>query len=162
MHPRRVNPRLAASLGIAAALAACDADAFQRKLQDAVSKQGERAARQGEREAQKAKGGRQALAPPIARALDRVAASDAEFLVAKGEGKRRRYSGFDFAAMLTTKSLWLGRDIDTFDRWLDAIGSSTFFGGERYVVRRPDGVEEPFRAWLLRNAQEDLDPGSVP
>lgn len=143
----RVLARVAA---LVALVVACDPDAFQVRLQQVVGKQGERAHRQSDREAQKAKGGRQALARPIARALDQVAASDAEFLVRKGPGKVRRYSGYDFASMLTTKSLWLGRDIDDFDTWITEIASTSFFGGEHYRVRRPDGIEEPFRTWIER------------
>ena len=33
--------------------------------------------------------------------------------------------------------------------WLDEIGSSTFFTGDEYIVRLPDGREMNFRSWLL-------------
>jgi hypothetical protein len=130
---------------------ACDPDALQPRLQAIITSQGERADRFNQREVEKSRGGRNALAPPIARALDIVAASDFFFLVHRGPNKPpRRYSGHDFANMLTTKTLWLGRDIDDLDQWIREIATGSFFGDDRYLVRRPDGVEEPFPPWIER------------
>ena len=94
-----------------------------------------------------------------ARGLQVVRTSDYDFLIRKGSpaGKRRRKgenppkrsNGFDFAAMLESKSAWLGRDVTELPQWLDEIGSSTFFSGDEYIVRLPDGREMSFRTWLL-------------
>jgi len=148
MASSQVRGRAWILLGV---LCACDADTLQPRLQDIIASQTERGERLNQRELEKARGGRHALAPSIARALDLVAASDFFFLVHRGPHKPpRRYSGPDFADMLTSKTLWLGRDIDELDEWFREIATGSFFGGDRYLVRRPDGVEEPFRSWVER------------
>lgn len=149
----RGRDRRQAAVALAALLvgaAACDADDLSDRIQRAVTRQSERARSQSEREDRKSKGGRQGLPTAIAGALDLIEASDAEFLAVKGHGKLRSYSGREFASMLTSKTIWLGRGIDDLKTWLDQIASASFFGGDTYRVRRPDGQEEALRPWLER------------
>lgn len=100
--------------------------------------------------AEKASHGRTGLPEAIVEALDLIAESDAEFIVKKNKNKDRIYSGFDFAAMLTTKTIWLGRGIDDLDLWISEIASGSFVNREDYEVRRPDGVTEVFSSWIVR------------
>ncbi|MCB9566406.1 MAG: hypothetical protein H6710_04195 [Myxococcales bacterium] len=161
--PRR-GPAFGAALALCAATAsaACDADNIQDRLQEILKNQASRADRQTSRETQKAKGGRQGLPPPIVHALDLVAASDAQFIVKKAQGKERTYSGHDFAAMLTSKTIWLGRGIDDLPTWITEIGAGSFMSGEVYTVRRPDGETEPFRPWIERQIVSRPPPPSPP
>lgn len=148
---------LAPASAIAAVIAAhlvgavgCDADDLSDRIQRAVTRQSERARTQADRVERKSKGGRQGLPAAIADALDMIEASDAEFLAVKSHDKLRTYSGREFASMLTSKTIWLGRGIDDLPTWLDQIASASFFGGDTYRVRRPDGEEEALRPWLER------------
>ncbi|MEZ4450017.1 MAG: hypothetical protein R3B09_11105 [Nannocystaceae bacterium] len=147
-------------------VAGCDADAISDRIQRAVGRQSERAKTQTAREERKAKGGRQGLPAPIASALDLIEASDAEFLAVKGTGKKRSkvrtYSGREFASMLTSKTIWLGRGIEDLPTWLDEIATASFFGGDTYRVRRPDGQEEALRPWIERQIAAWPDLGDGP
>ena len=129
---------------------ACDAEHLQERLQQAIVRQAGRGDRQAEREAAKASHGRTGLPAGIVSALDLIAASDAEFIVKKDKNKDRTYSGFNFAAMLTTKTIWLGRGIDDVDTWIVEIASGSFINRESYEVRRPDGVYEELSPWIAR------------
>lgn len=130
----------------AAAGPACD-EKFQAFLRNASDRHVERekkkvadAARRAREEA--------AISPPVRAAIGLVRASDYDFVAVKNDGTRKRYSGFDFAAMLESKTRWLGRGLDGLETWLDQIGARTFFGGRAYLVRLPDGRELDFRAWI--------------
>lgn len=154
-------------LGLAVALAAaagsaCD-DKFQSFLRNASDRHVEREKKKvddAERRARDAA----AISAPVRRAIDLVRTSDYDFVAIKNDGTRRRYNGFDFAALLETKSRWLGRGLDGLDTWLDQIGARTFFGGRHYLVRLPDGRELQFQAWLaaeiaaLPTALDTKDP----
>ncbi len=129
---------------------ACDGAKFAERLQAVTSRQSGRGERLAERMAEKASHGRTGLPDAIVEALDLIAESDAEFIVKKTKNKDRTYSGFDFAAMLTTKTIWLGRGIDDFDLWIKEIASGSFVNREDYEVRRPDGVTEVFSSWIVR------------
>jgi hypothetical protein len=129
---------------------ACDAENLQERLQQAIMRQSGRGERQAAREAAKASHGRTGLPPPIVAALDLIAESDAVFIVKKDKKKDRIYSGFNFAAMLTTKTIWLGRGIEDLDLWIEEIASGSFMNRESYQVRRPDGVNEELTPWLTR------------
>lgn len=145
--PSHLGP--AVLLALAAALAAgpaCD-EKFQSFLANASKKQMEREAKQAEEAARKARK-EAAISPPIRRAIAVVRDSDYDFVSVSGDGTKKRYSGFDFAAMLESKTRWLGRGIDELPAWFDEIGSKTFFGGRRYYVRLPSGRELDFRAWV--------------
>lgn len=142
--PRRAL--LLALLAVAAAGPACD-DKFQKFLAGATKRQEERDAKKAEEAAAKAKK-EAAISPAVRRAIDLVRSSDYDFVAVKGDGSRKRYSGFDFAAMLESKSRWLGRGLDDLSTWLDEIGARTFFGARSYLVVLPSGREVPFRAWL--------------
>lgn len=131
-------------------LTACDGADLAERLQGAITRQSGRGERLAERMAEKASHGRSGLPDPIVEALDLIAESDAEFIVKKNKNKDRTYSGSDFAAMLTTKTIWLGRGIDDFDLWIKEIASGNFVNREDYEVRRPDGVTELFSSWLVR------------
>lgn len=142
-------------------LGGCD-EKFEKFLKSASDRQQTRDEKKAEVAALKARG----LGPPdpvspeIARAIKVVRTSDYEFVVRKAaNGKRarkhkdddddvKRLNGFDFAATLESKSRWLGRGISDLPTWLDQIGSGTFFAGDAYVVRLPDGREMSFRTWL--------------
>ena len=113
-------------------------------------RQGGRGDRQATREAAKASHGRTGLPEPIVAALNLIAESDAVFIVKKDKKKDRTYSGFNFAAMLTTKTIWLGRGIEDLDLWISEIASGSFMNRESYQVRRPDGVNEELTSWLTR------------
>jgi len=129
---------------------ACDAENLQERLQQAIMRQSGRGERQATREAAKASHGRTGLPEPIVAALDLIAESDAVFIVKKEKKKDRTYSGFNFAAMLTTKTIWLGRGIEDLDLWIEEIASGSFMNRESYQVRRPDGVNEELASWLTR------------
>ncbi|MEZ4385682.1 MAG: hypothetical protein R3A79_30465 [Nannocystaceae bacterium] len=128
----------------------CDAEHLQERLQEAIMRQLGRGERQTTREAAKASQGRSGLASPIRDALELIDQSDAEFIVKKDKKKDRTYSGHNFAAMLTTKTIWLGRGIDDLETWIDEIGAGSFINREAYEVRRPDGVTEEFSSWIAR------------
>lgn len=143
----RLGPALLVALAaLLAAGPACD-ERFQSFLANASKKQSEREAKQAEEAARKAHK-EAAISPPIRRAIAVVRDSDYDFVAVKGDGSRKRYSGFDFAAMLETKTRWLGRGIDELPAWFDEIGAKSFFGGRRYYVRLPSGRELDFRAWV--------------
>jgi len=129
---------------------ACDAENLQDRLQQAIMRQSGRGERQAAREAARASYGRTGLPEPIVAALDLIAESDAVFIVKKDKKKDRTYSGFNFAAMLTTKTIWLGRGIEDLDLWIEEIASGSFMSRESYQVRRPDGVNEELASWLTR------------
>lgn len=142
-----------------ALLAGCD-EKLQAFLTNASERQQARDTKKAEDAILKARGLGPAdeVAPEIARAIQIVRTSDYDFMVRKGSPSQRqrngeappkRVTGFDFAAMLESKSAWLGRDVTDLTTWLDEIGSSTFFAGDEYVVRLPDGRELSFRSWLL-------------
>ncbi|MCA9659710.1 MAG: hypothetical protein KC486_15315 [Myxococcales bacterium] len=128
----------------------CDAEHLQERLQEAIMRQSSRGERQTTREAAKASQGRSGLPSPIREALDLIDHSDAEFIVKKDKKKDRTYSGHNFAAMLTTKTIWLGRGIEDLDTWISEIGAGSFVSREAYEVRRPDGVTEEFSSWIER------------
>lgn len=139
--------------------AGCD-EKLQKFLTNASARQQARDTKKAEDAILKARGLGPAdpVAPEIARAIQVVRTSDYDFLIRKGtptkrrrkgENPPKRSNGFDFAAMLESKSAWLGRDVTELPQWLDEIGSSTFFSGDEYIVRLPDGREMSFRTWLL-------------
>lgn len=131
---------------LAAAVPACD-DKFQAFLANASKREADRQSKKAEEDARKAR--KEAVIPPaVRRALDLVRTSDYDFVAVRGDRSSRRYSGLDFAAMLETKTRWLGRGIDDLSTWLDQIGGKTFFGARQYLVRLPNGRELNFRAWL--------------
>jgi hypothetical protein len=137
------------ALVLAVALAAgpgCD-DTFQSFLRNASDRHVEKEKKKADEAARKARQ-EAAISPPVRRAIELVRTSDYDFVAVSGDGYRKRYSGFDFAAMLESKSRWLGRGLDDLSVWLDQIGSKTFFGGRHYMVRLPNGRELNFRAWL--------------
>lgn len=143
----RPGPALLAALAaLLAAGPACD-EKFQSFLAKTSKKQAERESKQAEEAARKARK-EAAISPPIRRAIAVVRDSDYDFVAVKGDGSKKRYSGFDFAAMLETKTRWLGRGIDDLPAWFDEIGARSFFGGRRYSVRLPSGRELDFRAWV--------------
>ncbi len=143
---------MSATLALATLLTlpACDGADLKDRLQAVITRQSGRGERQAERMAEKASHGRTGLPEAIVEALDLIAESDAEFIVKKNKNKDRIYSGFDFAAMLTTKTIWLGRGIDDLDLWISEIASGSFVNREDYEVRRPDGVTEVFSSWIVR------------
>ena len=140
----------------------CD-EKFEKFLKSASNRQQAREEKKAETAALKARGLGPAdpVSPEIARAIKVVRTSDYEFVIRKASaGKRsrkrdpddegvKRVNGFDFAATLDSKSRWLGRGISDLPTWLDEIGSGTFFTGDTYLVRMPDGREMSFRTWLL-------------
>ena len=140
----------------------CD-EKFEKFLKSASDRQQAREEKKAEVAALKARGLGPAdpVSPEIARAIKVVRMSDYEFVVRKasaGKASRKRLlddegvkrvNGFDFAATLESKSRWLGRGISDLPTWLDEIGSGTFFAGDAYLVRLPDGRELSFRTWLL-------------
>jgi len=139
--------------------AGCD-EKLQAYLKNASARQQARDTKKAEEALLKARGLGPAdpVAPEIARAIQVVRTSDYDFLIRKatptkrkhkGEAPLKRHKGFDFAASLESKTRWLGRDIKDLPTWLDEIGSSTFFAGDAYLVRLPDGREMSFRTWLL-------------
>lgn len=147
------------TIAASSALLGCD-EKLQAFLKNASARQQARDTKKAEEAILKARGLGPAdpVAPEIARAIQVVRTSDYDFLIRKGlPGKRKRKgaeppkrtNGFDFAAMLESKSAWLGRDVTDLPTWLDEIGSSTFFSGDEYIVRLPDGREMNFRSWLL-------------
>lgn len=142
-------PRRALVLAVALAAVAgpaCD-EKFQSFLRNASDRHVEREKKKEDDAARKAIE-ETVISPPVRAAIDLVRTSDYDFVAVKSDGSRKRYSGFDFAAMLETKSRWLGRGLDGVSTWLDQIGGRTFFGGRSYLVRLPDGRELNFRAWL--------------
>jgi hypothetical protein len=161
-----VTPRIPSSLitilvllATAAPLLGCD-EKLQAFLTNASARQQARDTKKAEEAILKARGLGPAdeVAPEIARAIQVVRTSDYDFLIRKGtptkrkrkgEAPPKRVNGFDFAAMLESKSAWLGRDVTDLPTWLDEIGSSTFFTGDEYIVRLPDGREMSFRTWLV-------------
>lgn len=163
--PRPLDPvrRTSQRAGLVALLVAlagaggCD-EKLQNQLKNASARQTARDAKKAEAEALRARGigPAPAVSPEIARAIKVVRMSDYDFLVRKkgaarkkGEDPPKRSNGFDFAATLESKTRWLGRGVDDLPTWLDEIGSSTFFSGDAYLVRLPDGREMSFRTWLL-------------
>lgn len=161
--PRPLAPlrgSVLAIVALSATLAAgCD-EKLQNFLKNASARQQARDTKKAEEAILKARGLGPAdpVAPEIARAIQVVRTSDYDFLIRKGTPSKRRRkgenppkrsNGFDFAAMLESKSAWLGRDVNELPQWLDEIGSSTFFSGDEYIVRLPDGREMSFRTWLL-------------
>jgi hypothetical protein len=133
-------------IAVLAAGPACD-EKFQKFLSGASKRQEERDAKKADEAAAKAKK-EAAISPAVRKAIDLVRGSDYDFVAVKGDGSRKRYSGFDFAGMLESKSRWLGRGLDDLSTWLDEIGARTFFGARSYLVVLPSGREVPFRAWL--------------
>ena len=143
-------------------LGGCD-EKFEKFLKSASDRQQAREEKKAETAALQARGlgPADAVSPEIARAIKVVRTSDYEFVVRKANGGKRsrkprgddegvkRVNGFDFAATLESKSRWLGRGISDLPTWLDQIGSGTFFAGDAYLVRLPDGRELSFRTWLL-------------
>jgi hypothetical protein len=75
----------------------------------------------------------------------------------KLRGKRKEYSGPEFAEMLRKKWEFLGADIKELDPFIDQIASDAFASMERYRVIHPDGGDEEFRAWLLAQLDERRD-----
>ncbi|MDC0715346.1 hypothetical protein [Nannocystis bainbridge] len=141
--PRALTLALAVVAGVGPA---CD-EKFQSFLRNASDRHVEREKKKetdADRDAIEAA----AISPPVRAAIALVRTSDYDFVAVKSDGSRKRYSGFDFAAMLETKSRWLGRGLDELSAWLDQIGGRTFFGGRSYFVRLPDGRELNFRSWL--------------
>ena len=146
---------------LALGVGGCD-EKFEKFLKSASDRQQAREEKKAETAALQARGlgPADAVSPEIARAIKVVRTSDYEFVVRKATGKRarkhkdddegvKRVNGFDFAATLESKSRWLGRGISDLPTWLDQIGSGTFFAGDAYLVRLPDGRELSFRTWLL-------------
>ncbi len=141
----------------------CD-EKFEKFLKSASDRQQAREEKKAETAALQARGlgPADAVSPEIARAINVVRTSDYEFIIRKTDKNKRarkrkadddegvkRVNGFDFAATLNSKSRWLGRGITDLPTWLDEIGSATFFTGDAYIVRLPDGREMSFRTWLL-------------
>ncbi len=150
---------IAATLAAASLTGAgCD-EKLQTQLKNASERQAARDAKKAEDAAlrERGLGPADAISPEIARAIKIVRTSDYDFVVRKGKVRRakdgedvnaKRYSGFDFASTLESKTRWLGRGVTDLETWLDQIGSSTFFAGDAYLVRLPDGREMSFRTWL--------------
>ncbi len=67
----------------------------------------------------------------------------------KVKGKRKEYSGPEFAEMLRKKWELLGKDINDLDTFVEEIASDAFVSMTPYLVAHRDGKEEEFRAWLL-------------
>ncbi len=141
----------------------CD-EKFEAFLKSASARQQAREEKKAETAALQARGlgPADAVSPEIARAINVVRTSDYEFIIRKANKSKharkrkaeddegvKRVNGFDFAATLNSKSRWLGRGITDLPTWLDEIGSGTFFAGDAYLVRLPDGREMSFRTWLL-------------
>jgi hypothetical protein len=141
-----------AVLAVLAAGPACD-EKFQKFLSGATKRQGEREDKKAKEAAARAKK-EAAISPEVRKAIDLVRGSDYDFVAVKSDGSRKRYSGFDFAGMLESKSRWLGRGLDDLTTWLDEIGARTFFGARTYLVVLPSGREVPFRAWLEAEISE--------
>lgn len=87
----------------------------------------------------------------VDRLLEKVAQSDAQFIIEKKPGDARILNGRDFAQFLHRKSRWLGGGIEDVPTWLDEIGSGEFFSRQPYRVRLMDGQELTFHQWLLKN-----------
>jgi len=149
---------LAAVLSLVATVG-CD-EKLQAYLKNASERQSARDAKKAEDAGLQARGLGPAspISPEIARAIEVVRTSDYDFVVRKGKAPRKlkpeddtakRFDGFDFAATLESKTKWLGRGFTDLPTWLDEIGSGTFFSGDAYLVRLPDGRELTFRLWLL-------------
>lgn len=147
-------------LAVIAAGPACD-EKFQKFLSGATKRQDEREAKKEKEAAARARK-EAAISPDVRKAIDLVRGSDYDFVAVKGDGSRKRYSGFDFAAMLESKSRWLGRGLDDLKIWLDEIGARTFFGARTYLVVLPSGREVPFRAWLEAEMAELPAPLTPP
>ncbi|MBZ5714390.1 hypothetical protein [Nannocystis pusilla] len=130
----------------AAAGPACD-EKFQSFLRNASDRHVEREKKK-EADAVRLATEEAVISPPVRAAIALVRASDYDFVSVTSDGTRKRYSGFDFAGMLETKTRWLGRGLEGLSTWLDQIGGRTFFGGRSYLVRLPDGRELNFRSWL--------------
>ena len=155
--------------GVAFGTSGCD-EKLQNQLKNASLRQTARDAKKAEAEALRARGigPAPAISPEIARAIKVVRTSDYDFLVRKKDAPRKkgddppkRHNGFDFAASLESKTRWLGRGVNDLPTWLDEIGSSTFFAGDTYLVRLPDGRELSFRVWLLEELAA-LPPDLLP
>jgi len=149
--PAAQRPRPGGGLLLALAVAAaagpgCD-EKFQSFLRNASDRHVEREKKK-EDDTVRLVAEEAVISPPVRAAIALVRTSDYDFVAVKSDGTRKRYSGFDFAAMLETKSRWLGRGLDGLSTWLDQIGGRTFFGGRAYFVRLPDGRELNFRSWL--------------
>ena len=166
---------LAVTVGVFVGLAAiggCD-EKLQAYLKNASERQSARDAKKAEDAAlqERGLGPAPVISPEIARAINVVRTSDYDFVVRKGKPPRkkarpeddtaRRFNGFDFAATLKSKTKWLGRGVTNLPTWLDEIGSGTFFSGDAYLVRLPDGRELTFRAWLLEELAA-LPPNVLP
>ena len=152
--------------------AGCD-EKLQAYLKNASERQSAREAKKAEDAALVARGmgPTDPISPEIARAIEVVRTSDYDFVVRKGKAPRKkknpeddpakRFNGVDFAATLENKTRWLARGITDLPTWLDEIGSGTFFSGDAYLVRLPDGRELTFREWLLEEIAA-LPPDLLP
>ncbi len=67
----------------------------------------------------------------------------------KVKGKRKEYTGTQFAEMLRKKWELLGKDINDLDTFVKEIASDAFVSMTPYLVAHRDGKEEEFRGWLL-------------
>ena len=72
----------------------------------------------------------------------------------KIKGKRKEYSGPEFAEMLRKKWEFLGADIHDLDTFIQEIATDSFASFEPYRVIHGDGHEEEFRKWLLDQIDE--------
>jgi hypothetical protein len=75
----------------------------------------------------------------------------------KIKGKRKEYTGPEFAEMLRKKWEFLGADIHDLDGFIDEIATDSFASFEPYRVIHDDGQEEEFRKWLLAQLDERRD-----
>jgi hypothetical protein len=71
----------------------------------------------------------------------------------KLKGKRKEYTGVDFAEMLRKKWEFLGADIHDLDGFIKEIATDSFSSMEPYRVMHDDGHEEEFRTWLLEQLE---------
>ena len=90
---------------------------------------------------------------PINRALDLVAASDQTFVVTKNGRPSKTYDGPGFAAMLRTKTKWLGEGLDDYETWRSEIAARSFKTFEPYLVVAANGAKRPFTTWLERHVR---------
>lgn len=73
------------------------------------------------------------------------------------KGKRKEYTGEQFAEMLRKKWEFLGADIEDVDTFIDEIASDSFASMVRYQVLLDDGSEQDFEIWLRGQLDVERD-----
>lgn len=108
--------------------------------------------------------GKKARTLGILDALQLVERSDLVFVAparrtpsGKLKGKRKEYTGSEFAGMLRKKWEFLGADIHDLDGFIEQIATDAFGTFEPYRVVLTDGTEHEFRAWLLEQLDDSRD-----